>query len=404
MPTPLTDADKVIRNDTGKAIAAAIQALAAPEADHVSYDNTSSGLTADNAQDAIDELKTKNDTKMNKTNPTGTGALSIGRKAETATGSQSAAVGYNAEASGARAVALGHAVTASGDNGSFAEGYSTTASGTYGSHAEGRETISSGASSHTEGRETKATTNQAHAEGYLTEANGNSSHAEGNGSKSNGDYSHAEGALTIASGSNSHAEGAGTKASNTSSHAEGDTTVASGDNGSHAEGYHTTSEGRNSHSEGRYTVANHRSQHVFGEYNEADPSSSVKTARGNYVEIVGKGADDANRSNARTLDWNGNETLAGGLKLHTNQDAATLNVSSSIAAGATYDFTSYSDGTVIFIYRPADSGQSDYTGIYIRAGNWQILIPIKEAPNVTTSGYVLTNNNSQALRCAIIST
>ena len=56
MPTPLTDADKVLRNDTGKRIAAAIESLAAPEADKVAYDNTSSGLTADDVQDAIDEI------------------------------------------------------------------------------------------------------------------------------------------------------------------------------------------------------------------------------------------------------------------------------------------------------------------------------------------------------------
>jgi len=53
----LTDEDKVIRNDVGKRIAAAIEALSAPEAEKVSYDNTESGMTADNAQDAIDELK-----------------------------------------------------------------------------------------------------------------------------------------------------------------------------------------------------------------------------------------------------------------------------------------------------------------------------------------------------------
>ena len=53
----LTDADKVLRNDTGKRIAAAIESLAAPEADKVSYDNTESGMTADNIQDAVDELK-----------------------------------------------------------------------------------------------------------------------------------------------------------------------------------------------------------------------------------------------------------------------------------------------------------------------------------------------------------
>ena len=53
----LTDEDKVIRNDVGKRIAAAIEDLSAPEAEKVSYDNTESGMTADNTQDAIDELK-----------------------------------------------------------------------------------------------------------------------------------------------------------------------------------------------------------------------------------------------------------------------------------------------------------------------------------------------------------
>lgn len=53
----LTDADKVLRNDTGKRIAAAIENLSSPEAERVSYDNTESGMTADNVQDAIDELK-----------------------------------------------------------------------------------------------------------------------------------------------------------------------------------------------------------------------------------------------------------------------------------------------------------------------------------------------------------
>lgn len=35
----------------------------------------------------------------------------------------------------------------------------------------------------------------------------------------------------------------------------------------------------------------------------------------NYAEIVGNGLDDSNRSNARTLDWQGNEYLSGGLTL-----------------------------------------------------------------------------------------
>lgn len=90
----LTDADKVLRNDTGKDIVTkldgiinAIQASNIPDADKVVYDNTTSGLTADNVQDAIDEVEGRVDIaessitslasdKLDKNNPTSTGALS----------------------------------------------------------------------------------------------------------------------------------------------------------------------------------------------------------------------------------------------------------------------------------------------------------------------------------------
>lgn len=54
-------------------------------------------------------------------------------------------------------------------------------------------------------------------------------------------------------------------------------------------------------------VSNHDIQVVSGIYNSP----------GNYAEIVGSGSDDNNRANIRTLDWSGNETLAGGLTLGT---------------------------------------------------------------------------------------
>lgn len=69
-----------------------------------------------------------------------------------------------------------------------------------------------------------------------------------------------------------------------------------------------------SHAEGSYTTATNRSQHVFGENNIADPSLNGSNSRGNYVEIVGNGAYP-NRSNARTLDWQGNENIAGMLRI-----------------------------------------------------------------------------------------
>lgn len=88
--------------------------------------------------------------------------------------------------------------------------------------------------------------------------------------------------------------------------------------------------------------AKNASQFVFGEFNELDPSSNSGTSRGNYVEIVGNGSSPSARSNARTLDWNGNETLAGMLYCNSNKEVALkddyivteeFDVSASIAAG-----------------------------------------------------------------------
>ena len=166
---------------------------------------------------------------------------------------------------------------------SFAEGCGTSIASGYGAHAEGGSTAS-GRASHAEGDATYAAGEHSHAEGQQTHANGRRSHAEGFEAYANGQSSHAEGENTTASGTASHAEGAETIASSYTAHAEGER-----------------------------TIANHRAQHVFGAYNIEDPSTS--TNRGNYIEIVGNGTTNTNRSNARTLDWNGNEWLAGSITL-----------------------------------------------------------------------------------------
>ena len=141
-------------------------------------------------------------------------------------------------------------------------------------------------------------------------AGGVYSHAEGNNSAATGLVSHAEGSGTTAIGNYSHAEGTSTTASGQQSHAEGRETTASG-YCSHAEGRETTASGQNSHTEGTGTIANHKSQHVFGENNIADPSLNSPSSRGNYIEIVGNGATSSAMSNARTLDWQGNEYIQG---------------------------------------------------------------------------------------------
>lgn len=141
----------------------------------------------------------------------------------------------------------------------------------------------------------------AQAFGSGTIASGEYSHAEGAGPKASGAASHAEGYSTTASGQTSHAEGNQTEASSPNSHAEGDNTTASG-NSSHAEGYSTTASGEYSHAEGRTTIAQGNNQHVQGKYNIADTTSA---------HIMGNGSDSSNRSNAHTLDWNGNAWFAG---------------------------------------------------------------------------------------------
>ena len=99
--------------------------------------------------------------------------------------------------------------------------------------------------------------------------------------------------------------GYGTFATGVASHAEGFYNSASGEH-SHAEGQHNIANGENSHAEGSDTIAIGPCQHVQGRYNIEDKSER-------YAHIVGNGHDDllGGRSNAHTLDWNGNAWFAG---------------------------------------------------------------------------------------------
>ena len=169
----------------------------------------------------------------------------------------------------------------------------------YYAHAEGSHTEAPGDYAHAEGYYAVASGNAAHAEGMHTTASENCAHAEGRNTTATRDGAHAEGRLTNATGNHAHAEGWSTTASNYCAHSEGKETIASG---------------YCAHAEGMGTVANHKSQHVIGEYNVADANEAINS-RGVYAEIVGNGTADNARSNARTLDWSGNEALAGSLTL-----------------------------------------------------------------------------------------
>lgn len=150
--------------------------------------------------------------------------------------------------------------------------------------------------------------------GYKTMVRGSNAHAEGNASKALGNTSHAEGWHCTASGDGSHAEGRESVASGEGSHAEGSRETTASGVASHAEGLATTAQGNCSHSEGRLTVANGSEQHVQGRCNVIDNDSK-------FADIVGNGTDDANRSNAYALDWDGNLYLKGGVYVNCNADS-----------------------------------------------------------------------------------
>ena len=190
-------------------------------------------------------------------------------------------------------------------------------------HAEGIGTTASGTAAHAEGYLTKATYGAAHAEGSYTTASGESSHAEGYYSEASGESSHAEGSYTTASGESSHAEGRESRASEESSHAEGSYTRASG-YAAHAEGSSTQATASSAHAEGMGTVAASAQQHVQGKYNIID-------AVNDYAHIVGNGVI-YQRSNAHTLDWDGNAWFAGAI----NCEDKTTTLANLGAASAGY--------------------------------------------------------------------
>ena len=127
-------------------------------------------------------------------------------------------------------------------------------------------------------------------------------------------------------GNHSFAEGSSGIASGDYSHAEGNSAEATG-NSSHAEGFATRASGAYSHAEGYNTEAASESQHVSGKYNVVDNI-------GTYAEIVGNGDDSLSRSNARTLDWSGNETIAGDLYFNGGVDPLSTQLSAKADASA----------------------------------------------------------------------
>ena len=247
--------------------------------------------------------------KADKQNPVLTGSISMGRTDGTTVGNSSTALGFMVEAPGTYA------------------------------HAEGNIAKASGLGSHAEGQGTTASGDQSHAEGSWTTASGIASHSENGSTIASGVYSHAEGSGTNAFGTQSHAEGAGTTASGRNSHAEGDTTTAIGAV-EHVSGQFNVLDtapawvANTSYNVGdlvsraeSYTDASNVTRSYTTIYkcktanNDATFTALKWTVSGQYLEAVGNGTANNARSNARTLDWDGNERLMGNIYVGCNSDS-----------------------------------------------------------------------------------
>lgn len=140
---------------------------------------------------------------------------------------------------------------------------------------------------------------------------GNSNTADGNGAVAAGSNNTASGNYTLAMGSQNTASGVGASAT-------GSNNTASGDYAS-VTGYGNVASGTCSTVEGNGTIANNACQSVRGRYNVEDVTHTPPYG-GVYLEIVGNGTSNNNRSNAYALTWYGDPHYA----LNTAAAAGTV--------------------------------------------------------------------------------
>ena len=211
---------------------------------------------------------------------------------------------------------------------SHAEGSTTTASG-FGAHAEGSTTTASGFGAHAEGNYTAASGICAHAEGQYAIATSQCAHAEGIFGKAvirltgeantrnytvntdidsiykelflNAGYISRKNVATPATKvekviiSNGKITGLTLNGTISNTTLNDEEVVFT---------YGSIAFGKGSHAEGVNTFAYSEYQHTQGRYNLIDDKNK-------YAHIVGNGSDPLNRSNAHTVDWDGNAEYAG---------------------------------------------------------------------------------------------
>ena len=273
-----------------------------------------------------------------KTEATGENSHAQNRKAR-ATGKHShaqnydtLALGESSDASGVQTKAYNKACVAEG-NMTEAGDENKSADEMIAAHAGGYQTKARGFASNTTGQYTEADGVAASAEGSSTKAKADFCHTEGSGTIAYKPACHSEGGSTISGeipkeeyvpiaypeneidpktfvpetgGSSSGTEGGTSQEKDWGSHSEGLNTRALA-MAAHTEGEMTIAYKYASHAGGIGTIANTIAQYVHGLYNIIDNAQK-------YLHIVGNGKSDKKRSNAYTLDWDGNAWFAGNIR------------------------------------------------------------------------------------------
>lgn len=210
-----------------------------------------------------------------------------------------------------------------------------------------------------------------HAVSFGGAASGNHSFSANNGS-ANGAYSAAFGGLTDAVGGNSVAMGNSTVANGNNSLVYGCYNIADNLN-NWTEWVAGTSYNVGDRVKFRYSTDENYTGYICKTANSDSYFNSSKwdSFGMNYVEIVGNGTYN-NPSNARTLDWDGNEVLAGGLTLGGPIVGMKKSISISSCTPDTYYTPTSSLSSISF-------DDTNCTGNY----------------NYTFSGYFINNNMQQ---------
>lgn len=293
----------------------------------------------------------------------GSNSFAVGLDAE-ARANSSFGIGDNSSSAGEHSYAIGRSATTGGSN-NYSFGRSAGAGGTD-SYAIGRFASTGGIESYAFGRSSEAVGTDSYAFGRSAVALASNAYAFGEDSNSSGANSYAFGFNASASGNNSYAIGESSNALGNNSTAIGTNSSAIGINslsinGGIASGTNSVALTENSISRSYFNTA-------VGRYNVGFFGNTTSWVETDPLFEIGNGTDNANRSNAITVLKNGkvgigDATPDGYLEVLANNSFTqpNINVVDEGSSGARINFTNTAttNGNVWSIFGDTDDTDSN---------------------------------------------